>query len=139
MLPERFIDEMTGHPLIQPLFITDIGFFPEARYHYRERANGTPSYILIFCIAGEGWIEVGSSGRQHVRKNDLIVIPPNTPHIYGASAMNPWSIYWIHYRGNAAELYYGLLPLQKAMMQLSGADSCHPMDGTVRWLLRCII
>ncbi|WP_235561110.1 AraC family transcriptional regulator [Bacillus sp. FJAT-28004] len=127
VLPEIFLNKITKHPLISPLFITDIGFFPIAKYHYRERAEGTPAYILIFCTAGEGWIEVGTTERQHVRKHDLIVIPPHTTHSYGASETSPWSICWIHFCGHAAALYYDLLPLQEAMMQLSGG-------ATVQWL-----
>lgn len=123
VLHERLIEELSQHPLIKPLFITDIGFFPKAKYHYRERAEGSSSYILLFCIAGEGWVKLGSSGKQHVQKHDLIVIPPNMPQSYGAAEANPWSIYWIHFTGILAEHYFELLPLQENKMQLSGASA----------------
>jgi AraC-like DNA-binding protein len=123
VLPDHLIRELKRHPLAQTLFITDIGFFPHAKYHYRERLNGCDSYILIFCISGEGWVQVGGTSPRTVRKYDLIVLPPHIAHAYGASETDPWSIYWIHFQGNLAEHYLDLLPLSDYMLQVSGNDT----------------
>lgn len=37
--------------------------------------------------------------------NQFIILPPETPHSYGASQEDPWSIYWIHFIGEQAELF----------------------------------
>jgi AraC-like DNA-binding protein len=123
VLPEHFIRNLTRHPLAKILFVTDIGYFPNAKYHYRERSNGCDSYILIFCVNGEGWVRVGDTELREVRKYDLVVLPPHISHSYGASDTNPWSIYWIHFRGDLACHYFELLPLSDHMLQVSGSDA----------------
>ena len=34
--------------------------------------------------------------------NDFIIIPVGAPHAYTADEEDPWSIYWIHFKGTAA-------------------------------------
>lgn len=56
VLPEYWMKELEQEELTASLFITDIGYFPNARYHFRERLEGSPSHILILCEAGRaGW------------------------------------------------------------------------------------
>lgn len=105
VLPPKVLDEITIHPLINALCITDIGYFPDALYHYRERLEGSSQNILIYCTNGEGWVDVNGQ-KYTVRKEQLIVIPSNIPHRYSSSINNPWSIYWIHFTGDKAEYYF---------------------------------
>ncbi|OWW24570.1 hypothetical protein B4Q04_14730 [Zobellia sp. OII3] len=80
------------------LYVTDVGYFPKAQYHYRERPEGCPEYILIFCAKGKGWIEI--EGKRHnLSENQFSIIPKNAPHKYGADYTDPWTIYWIHFNG----------------------------------------
>lgn len=103
VIPDIFLGQISQHPLVHPMLLTDIGFFPHALHHYRERANGCDAYIFIYCIDGEGWLIVNDEPQILIHRNTLVVIPASTPHIYGASKTDPWSIYWFHLKGDEVE------------------------------------
>ncbi|MEH7013149.1 AraC family transcriptional regulator [Neobacillus niacini] len=87
------------------MFVTDIGFFPRAKYHYRERKGGCDSYIVLFCVGGKGWIYIKGK-RQTMEKNNIIVLPPNIDHTYGSDEQDPWSIYWFHIKGKHSSYFF---------------------------------
>jgi AraC-like DNA-binding protein len=105
VLPTTFLEDVSYHPLIKPLYVTDIGFFPHAQYHYLERPAGCDTHIFIYCIEGEGWVMLENNNKLPIRKNTILVIPAQTPHIYGATEADPWSIYWFHLKGEAVERF----------------------------------
>ena len=109
VIPRPLLAELSQHFLLRQLIVTDIGWYPEARYHYRERPAGTPEHILILCVAGSGWLEVNSV-RHPIQAREAVLIPRNLPHIYGASEKNPWSIQWVHLQGTDADYFFSLLP-----------------------------
>ena len=43
------------HPVVKQLYVTDIGYYPNALYHHRQRTHGTNQHILIYCVRGNGW------------------------------------------------------------------------------------
>ena len=51
VIPRPVLERNAGHPLLHSLMLTDIGWYPQARYHYCERAEGAPEHILILCVA----------------------------------------------------------------------------------------
>lgn len=104
VLPSTVIAEITKDPLANSLYITDIGYYPRAQYHFRERKTPISQYILIYCTEGCGWIETPEK-EYLINKNQCIVIPAGTPHCYGADNTDPWTIYWIHFKGTLAALY----------------------------------
>ncbi len=89
---------------VRDLYITHIGIFPNALGHLRHRQLGSSQYILLYCVDGEGWIELDGR-RKTIRKNQLFIIPPKTPCSYGSSFKSPWTNYWLHFTGENAELY----------------------------------
>jgi AraC family transcriptional regulator, arabinose operon regulatory protein len=104
VIPRQLLPRFSEHPLVQPLMPTDIGWYPEARFHYCAREKGADEYILILCMAGWGWYDVnGERGTLH--SNQALLIPRNTPHIYWASDSSPWSIYWVHFAGSSADFF----------------------------------
>jgi AraC-like DNA-binding protein len=105
VLPTTFLEDVSYHPLIRPLYVTDIGFYPHAQYHYLERPAGCDTHIFIYCIEGEGWVILENNKKLPIRKNTILVIPAQTPHIYGAAEADPWSIYWFHLKGEAVERF----------------------------------
>ncbi|MCA9917741.1 MAG: AraC family transcriptional regulator [Anaerolineales bacterium] len=109
VIPRPLLAELSQHFLLRQLIVTDIGWYPEARYHYRERPTGTPEHILLLCVAGSGWLEVGGV-RHPIQTREAVLIPRNLPHIYGASEKNPWSIHWVHLQGTVADYFFRLLP-----------------------------
>lgn len=115
------------NPLTNSLYATKIGYFPAVKYHYVNKANGVDYYILIYCVSGKGWYKIGEK-KQLVKENEYIILPPNTPYSFGASNSNPWTIYWIHFKGNLASsfLEYPLLPREiKATQNSRIQDRIH--------------
>lgn len=102
ILPQARRSFCTTHPLCKKLYITDIGFYPRATFHNRERLQGCPQHILIYCIKGEGWYQL--NGKQFkVNASQFFILPAGQPHEYGADSKNPWSIYWVHFAGEQAD------------------------------------
>lgn len=104
-MPEKIIRALQENPLTLPLYLTAIGFFPKAKNHFRERKAGSADYILLYCIDGAGIIDINNR-RHTLMPNSLFIIPPETPHKYQAINKNPWSLYWLLFRGtNAKDIY----------------------------------
>ncbi|MFS0873290.1 AraC family transcriptional regulator [Paenibacillus xylanilyticus] len=105
VLPDPLLEEAARYPVTSGLYVTDIGYFHEAKHHYRDRPEGCASHILMYCVQGTGWYVLDGSKRHDVNAGDLVILPANKAHIYGAKAAEPWSIYWIHLRGEHALTY----------------------------------
>jgi AraC-like ligand binding domain. len=108
VIPRNIVKNYVHNPLVSMLYITDIGYYPCARNHFRRRATGSEQIILIYCNDGEGWYDIGK-GRVTVKKHDFFLIDANTPHAYGASERHPWSIYWVHFSGTQSVRFSDLL------------------------------
>ncbi|WP_040949456.1 AraC family transcriptional regulator [Gorillibacterium massiliense] len=118
VLPEYMQMELAGAELTRQLFVSDIGFFPHAKHHYRERPEGIDAHIFIYCIEGEGFVERAGEISVSVPAGSLVIIPAGIPHRYWASEQNPWSIYWFHLKGeHTGELthLYGLENMPKKL------------------------
>lgn len=111
VLPKKIIELCSYSPPVSNLFITDIGFYPHAQHHYRFRPSGISQNILIYCLKGKGWIEL-PSGNYPVGPNQYLIIPADMPHKYGADEKNPWTIYWIHFKGIQSPYFATLLSRQ---------------------------
>ncbi|RKD90921.1 AraC family transcriptional regulator [Mangrovibacterium diazotrophicum] len=101
VIPERIVDQLKISPLCNDIYLTDIGYYPEARHHFRERPTGSDQTILIYNVEGTGNIIVGNQKMQ-LPADHFFIIPEGVPHAYSADANNPWSIYWIHFAGPKA-------------------------------------
>lgn len=99
---------LSTDPVTRHLYITDIGYYPKARYHYAERPEGIDQHIVIYCTEGSGWLEMNG---RHTRlsASQFIVIPAGTPHRYAADAERPWTIYWLHFKGEASSFTANLI------------------------------
>ncbi|MDR3338217.1 MAG: AraC family transcriptional regulator [Treponema sp.] len=109
VLSDDMLERLTKNDLFRFLLVTDIGYFPKARYHFRQRPEGCPTSILLCCSAGSGFYSVNGEARQKLSAGHIIMIPPNTPHVYGASEEDPWSVYWVHSKGLFFEQYYQMV------------------------------
>jgi hypothetical protein len=53
-VPEEILERFTRNmPFQSSLYITHIGFFPKAQFHFREREKGCDDFILIYCLEGK--------------------------------------------------------------------------------------
>jgi AraC family transcriptional regulator, arabinose operon regulatory protein len=104
VLPGRVLSAFQEKSLFRDLYISDIGFYPAARNHIRQRQKGINENILIYCIDGSGNLAV--QGKEYsLSGNSWFIIPAHEPHMYYANEKNPWSIYWIHFGGPKANHY----------------------------------
>jgi len=108
VLPNKIVQNCEELPLIKNLFITDIGFYPKAQFHFRKRSIGISQHILIYCVDGKGWVKLRDEERE-VQSGQFLIVPANTVHQYGSDEDNPWSIYWLHFKGLLADDYVSIL------------------------------
>lgn len=96
------------NPVAKQLYVTHIGYYPNAKYHFRERESGTNENILIYCEKGKGWVVINEE-KHYLSKNQVFILPANQKHSYGADERDPWSIYWIHFKGSNLEFYSSII------------------------------
>ncbi|MDR0507487.1 MAG: AraC family transcriptional regulator [Dysgonamonadaceae bacterium] len=94
--------------ITRQLYVTHIGYYPNAKYHYRERTTGAPENILIYCEKGKGWVECFGE-KNYLSAQQVFIIPENEPHSYAADPRNPWTIYWIHFKGNSVKMFEAII------------------------------
>ncbi|MCD7806870.1 MAG: AraC family transcriptional regulator [Lachnospiraceae bacterium] len=104
VLPTEAFSDYVSHPMVRRLYLTDVGFFPKATHHYRERRDGAEEYIFIYCTEGKGDIYVDGK-RFTLRENEAFCIPRFRRHRYYACEEDPWSILWVHFKGEDARYY----------------------------------
>jgi len=105
ILPLSIVEDYQKTELGNLLYITDIGFYPNALFHYRKRArHESKQFILIYCVDGMGWVEI-EGVKTKMDTNQVIILPKNNAHAYGSNEKKPWTIYWIHFDGNNAEFF----------------------------------
>lgn len=108
VLPPLVQELMQEDPMISMLHITDIGYYPKAEFHYRERPEPIDQNVFIYVVDGAGWYQVDGQ-KFRVEANQYFILPAGKPHSYGASESRPWTIYWLHFKGSVA---YQFVPQQ---------------------------
>jgi AraC-like DNA-binding protein len=96
------------HEVVKQLFITDIGYYPNALYHHRHRPNGSKQHIIIYCITGKGWARIGKQGYT-VSAGEYVLLPANVEHEYKADEKDPWTIYWVHFTGTNSQNFCNMM------------------------------
>ncbi len=104
ILSPKVLGKYTNHPLVKRLYLTDVGFFPNAQGHYRKRKTGIDEYILIYCTAGSGRIHLRDQ-QYTLQPHEAFCIPASQVHWYEALEENPWSILWVHFRGEDTQYF----------------------------------
>ncbi|MGB0369981.1 MAG: helix-turn-helix domain-containing protein [Opitutales bacterium] len=101
ILPKHGIQRSQSLGWVSQLYITHIGAYPTAPNHYVERSDSQDN-ILIYCLEGKGTLtlekETFKIGRGHAA-----FIPAHTSHVYQSDPNDPWSIFWVHFRGEQKE------------------------------------
>lgn len=116
--PPRLRRLLARNPLTAGCYPLALGFYPEAGGHRMLRL-APDDHLLIYCRAGQGWLETGD-GRLDVVGGDLLLLPKGRMHAYGADSQRPWSIYWVHFEGELVEDF--LRPLGPAGLRRIGAQ-----------------
>ena len=109
LTPQTLIKRLQKHPLAQSLFVTAVGYYPQASGHWMERKNH-PDHILIYCTAGSGNLEIDGKILR-IKGGDFIYLPKGSTHRYLADKTSPWTIYWLHFDGDIANDFYQYVDL----------------------------
>jgi len=105
ILPPFVVEELKVEMLSKELYITDLGYYPQAKFHFRERTSKeSMQYILIYCVEGEGWF-ILHNHKHIVKQFQFFILPKGHAHSYGSNADNPWTIYWLHFDGEHAKFF----------------------------------
>ena len=92
-----------GQILPHQLYVSHIGYFPKALYHYCQRPQGCVDNILFYCVQGKGYYTL--AGHTFTLNPNQYVIVPATdkPLVYWSDTEDPWSIYWVHFTSDALQ------------------------------------
>lgn len=104
VLPPMTVEMEQSDPLVSSLYVTDIGYYPNATNHFRQRRDPIDQYVLIYCVDGSGFFKLKGTEHQ-VEKNQFFILPAGVPHEYGAQKGGAWTIYWVHFQGAHAAIY----------------------------------
>lgn len=128
IIPSFIKDNIKKTPLGKLLYITDIGFYPTASHHYRERNSEQASEnVLIYCVKGEGWYKVRNQ-KYTVSQNHFFVISAHEAHSYGCNEDNPWSIYWLHFSGEMASFFTNGFEIPTPVQSPSDSTGGGPLE-----------
>lgn len=102
VIPRQILNSRcTKNDVISTLYVTDIGYYPKAKFHYRERPHGADQHILIYCYEGKGKVTIRKT-EYKIEAGDFFTIPMKAAHRYEANNETPWTIYWIHFKGTTS-------------------------------------
>src|SRR5690625_1992286 len=111
VLPRPLVARALAGGATGRLLVTDAGYFPHAANHGRSRRQGAREAVVLVCVAGAGWCELGQQ-IIGVRPGQALVLVPGQPHLYRADATDPWTLWWLHATG--PDLHDLLLPVPRA-------------------------
>ena len=73
------------------------GHFRQSKKYVTSRPAGTDDWLLIFTRSGQG-LFCWEGGKLIVRRGDLVLTRPGTPHDYGlVQPGEPWELQWVHF------------------------------------------
>lgn len=107
IIPYNIRRYQAENEIVKQLFVTDIGYYPKAKFHFRERSEGSNENIFIYCEDGKGWIHYDQ--KYYLSKNQCFILPANEGHSYGADNSDPWSIYWFHFCGDNVHMFSSII------------------------------
>lgn len=102
VLPPDVVRAATGAGMTQQLLVTDAGYYPHALHHGATRQHGAWGTIVIVVSSGRGACRTGEEVVE-VGPAQALVIPARTPHRYWSDDRDPWTISWMHVRGENVE------------------------------------
>lgn len=106
-LPEELLQTYCEDPLISNLYVRKIGYFPKVKFHYVQKTNKCDYAMLIYCTEGKGWYSIHGQ-KYTITASQFIIIPAATDYAFGADADDPWTIYWLQFRGHMSKSFVPL-------------------------------
>ena len=122
--PYNIREYQESNEITNRLYLTHIGYYPSAKFHYFKRPNGANEYVFIYCEKGKGWVEYDEE-RYILQQNSAFIIPAKEAHSYGADNRDPWSIYWLHFNGKNVDMFASIIG---KVLYLKDADNSRYND-----------
>jgi AraC-like DNA-binding protein/mannose-6-phosphate isomerase-like protein (cupin superfamily) len=113
IVPAAIVVQASRQPVTRDLCVTHIGNFSAAGGHFVNRPHGTSQHILIACLSGKGTCILAGQ-EWKLGPGDLLFLPPRETHTYHADPNAPWTIFWMHFRGQRAADYLASLGVSSA-------------------------
>ena len=98
-VPPGVIARLAGDPCLSEFLVTRSGCFPKAWHNAAWRPNLLHDTIVALCLDGVAWVgdmTNPDAPRSLIQAGEVLIVPPNTPHSYGADEKNPWTPLWFH-------------------------------------------
>jgi len=108
-IPENIVEKETQSKILSELIITWAGSYTRAFGHIVSNRT-IQDHVLIYCVDGYGWLRL-QDRQLKVNPGDVFICPAGMIHNYGADEKDPWTKYWIHFRGSNADEYMKLMGL----------------------------
>jgi AraC-like DNA-binding protein len=96
--------QLAASPLSRTLYPLAVGYYPNALGHHMQRQT-QESYLMIYCVAGKGTLTTDNK-HHSISAGDCFCLSKDSPHSYQADSKDPWTIYWLHFEGEAAKAFY---------------------------------
>lgn len=108
VLPPSVVWSALDAGLTRRLLVTDAGYYPKALHHGATRSHGANGTVVIIAAAGRG--SCRSDDVVHrVGAGQALVIPAQKSHRYWADDDDPWTIWWMHVRGEDAQVFENMV------------------------------
>ena len=78
VLPTRVVDMAEDDQMVSSLCVTDMGYYPCAEHHYRDRTAPTDQHVLIYCVDGSGYYKLGKQTFK-VGRHQYFTLPAGVP------------------------------------------------------------
>lgn len=102
IIPRQILSKhCASNKVIETLYITDLGYYPNAKFHFRQRPNGADQHILIYCHEGLGHARIRDT-HYKIEAGEFLIFPAKMPHQYESDYNHPWTIYWLHFKGTTS-------------------------------------
>lgn len=82
-----------------------MGYYERAAGHAMQRhADEHSDCLLLYCQQGQGAVQACG---QHwlVQPGSLLVLPAGIAHAYAADGVRPWSLFWVHAKGQQLAIF----------------------------------
>ncbi|WP_416397023.1 AraC family transcriptional regulator [Allohahella sp. A8] len=103
MVPGPVAQELARHPLTRDLYPLAFGHYRHAAGHHMHRQQHSDN-LLIYCSDGQAWLNVEGEPLT-VTPGDLLLLPRGASHRYTADPGHPWTVHWVHFGGELADLF----------------------------------
>ncbi|MBY6189857.1 AraC family transcriptional regulator [Microbulbifer agarilyticus] len=118
LAPKFILDHLSENLLTRECYPTALGYYPSAKGHSMRRASHD-DYLLLYCDSGAGQLSAGAFDGG-IDRGDVLILPPGLAHQYSADGDAPWTIYWCHFRGALADVFFQHVGLNSETPVLKG-------------------